>query len=642
MKRLFSLLVALLIACVTPALAAEIESVAGAWVLEGALVDGSFISAPQLGISMTYTLNEDGTIVNHLTAEGLDAQEQGVWVQDGYSVTITIDGNDPSPAQLQDKALAVYDKATGIVMRFVRTENQFIPGAVREDAAFSDFFGMWQSFAAIRDGMQSSVSPIQLVISNNAVVLIRASGGETTNTAMEPDYADGKITTVSDALASFTFTMVDNPALCMNLSGVDYYFSPIDSISAPSVVGLWHLHALRIGVRTVTEGKSTGTIDFLEDGSACYENVIDCSTFRRTFSWKQTGPLVTVYDSGNEAFDQVFFLVDGDIVTMVQDGLEWDYGKEALMGGTWYMDKGYNNQDDAIVCAEHGSFMTMELNPDGTFLIETPDPFVPIVYTGTWTQQGDKITVVTSDDLVQEFDISADRSTLMYNGDDVFSLTRKIPLAGEWYMNYMTVGDELVDPFVADPDMYATFTFGSDGTVQAVTHHDGMDESMTGTWTDDNSWLSVTWDTGKKMAVDIEKGELLITDPSEELVFHCTRTPLLYADRIGATLEDYQGEWQMTNVSGYGTLYAASDFSAQYSVVVSGNTAELIMVSETETKSFTADAAVESGKLLLTDSSSVMSLQLRGDGYALMPIGDTEIRFFRKIETSNNTEGVLP
>lgn len=37
-----------------------------------------------------------------------------------------------------------------------------------------------------------------------------------------------------------------------------------------------------------------------------------------------------------------------------------------------------------------------------------------------------------------------------------------------------------------------------------------------------------------------------------------------------------------------------------------------------------------------------MSLQLRGDGYALMPIGDTEIRFFRKIETSNNTEGVLP
>ena len=146
----------------------------------------------------------------------------------------------------------------------------------------------------------------------------------------------------------------------------------------------------------------------------------------------------------------------------------------------------------------------------------------------------------------------------------------------------------------------------------------------------------------KDINLDIEKGELLITDPSEELVFHCTRTPLLYADRIGATLEDYQGEWQMTNVSGYGTLYAASDFSAQYSVVVSGNTAELIMVSETETKSITADAAVESGKLLLTDSSSVMSLQLRGDGYALMPIGDTEIRFFRKIETSNNTEGVLP
>lgn len=220
MKKLISLLLAaLLLTALVPVAAESIP--AGAWYLVEAEINGQIVSTAALGLSMTITLNEDGT-AQILTSYGEESsEEKGTWTAEDNKLTIIGPNESAAELVLEEDWLVMYQEDSS--MRFSQDPNgtsvpEILPVAAESEDAF---FGTWNLSTGSVGGINIPVETLgltgALTIEPGTVTL--DFDGETY--ASPSTLEDGKLK-ITDSDGTITFIVLnDNGQLSITVNGED-------------------------------------------------------------------------------------------------------------------------------------------------------------------------------------------------------------------------------------------------------------------------------------------------------------------------------------------------------------------------------------------------------------------------------------
>jgi len=139
MKKVLSVIMALILACLFIAVAgAEESAFLGTWYLHGMIDDEESIDVAAAGIYGSLVLNSDNTAVFEVAG---DASE-GTWKYDGSELWITIE-DDPAEANFSDDEMQVFGGDQ--ILIFNREATSAIRlSTVNTDAKEEDFNGNWE------------------------------------------------------------------------------------------------------------------------------------------------------------------------------------------------------------------------------------------------------------------------------------------------------------------------------------------------------------------------------------------------------------------------------------------------------------------------------------------------------------------
>ena len=214
MKKLFSLILALCMACMMIPAVAE-EGVAGEWY------------ASLGGMTMALNLAEDGTAA--MTMPGSEDAAAGSWVLDGEKITITIEDS-PAEGTYADGTITLGDE--DMTMVFTREMPKAIEiAAVNTAAAAEDFEGTWEIVYVGYDGtvVDASAAGEQLpglvvengamkftgdsslakVFGTNALPMTFADGALSMSVALGETSYGLKLEMLEDGMLSLTASMGD-------------------------------------------------------------------------------------------------------------------------------------------------------------------------------------------------------------------------------------------------------------------------------------------------------------------------------------------------------------------------------------------------------------------------------------------------
>ena len=229
MKKLLATLIALtmLVSAVVCGAVAETADITGEWY-------GSVF-----GLSMTMTLNEDGTYALSMTGE---EAEPGTWSFDGTTLTMD-EGTDGESAFTYDgESLSASMEG----MDFVFTREPiatYEPAPARADAALEEFSGSWNATTIGIMGMYLSPDVIGAGISldidgTTVVMTIIQEDSEPEAVTVEATFADG-VLTVADPTSTeesstfWTLSLLEDGTMSMftQMEGIEmtYYLSPAEA-----------------------------------------------------------------------------------------------------------------------------------------------------------------------------------------------------------------------------------------------------------------------------------------------------------------------------------------------------------------------------------------------------------------------------
>ena len=214
MKKLFSLILALCMACMMIPAVAE-DSIAGEWY------------ASLGGMTMALNLAEDGTAA--MTMPGSEDAAAGSWVLDGEKITITIEDS-PAEGTYADGTITLGDE--DMTMVFTREMPKAIEiAAVNTAAAAEDFEGTWEIVYVGYDGtvVDASAAGEQLpglvvengamkftgdsslakVFGTNALPMTFADGALSMSVALGETSYGLKLEMLEDGMLSLTASMGD-------------------------------------------------------------------------------------------------------------------------------------------------------------------------------------------------------------------------------------------------------------------------------------------------------------------------------------------------------------------------------------------------------------------------------------------------
>lgn len=229
MKKLLATLLALtmLVSAVVCGAVAETADITGEWY-------GSVF-----GLSMTMTLNEDGTYTLSMTGE---EAEPGTWSFDGTTLTLDEGSEGESAFAYDGESLSASMEG----MDFVFTREPiatFEPAPARTDAALEEFSGSWNATTIGIMGMYLSPDVIGAGISldidgTTVVMTIIQEDSEPEAVTVEATFADG-VLTVADPTSSeesstfWTLSLLEDGTMSMftQMEGIEmtYYLSPAEA-----------------------------------------------------------------------------------------------------------------------------------------------------------------------------------------------------------------------------------------------------------------------------------------------------------------------------------------------------------------------------------------------------------------------------
>lgn len=191
MKKLLACLLVLSLALAgLTAMALEAADVVGTWYINSVEMNGATMNPATLGVEMTFTLNEDGTV--QMIAMG--TEESGDWTLEGDTVMVDgvaftlADGN--LTGEIQAGLVAVFGQEQA-------TAEAYEGAPVVAAADISDFDGEWQGTLMVVSGISipidASTMTFTASITNGAIKLTSAEGEKTETTEMQGTIENGMI-----------------------------------------------------------------------------------------------------------------------------------------------------------------------------------------------------------------------------------------------------------------------------------------------------------------------------------------------------------------------------------------------------------------------------------------------------------------
>ena len=161
MKKLVSLLLAMMVACMMVPAMAEVtaETVTGEWFVTEMLAGEMSINPADMGMEISLVLNEDGTMVMTMAGES----QNGTWALADGKVQLTAgEGDEASTVEMtveEDGTLKGGDEGQVLVFSREKPEGLVIPTPV--DAESEDaFLGTWNVYMI---GMDGQVMPLSMM-----------------------------------------------------------------------------------------------------------------------------------------------------------------------------------------------------------------------------------------------------------------------------------------------------------------------------------------------------------------------------------------------------------------------------------------------------------------------------------------------
>ena len=229
MKKLLATLIALtmLVSAVVCGAVAETADITGEWY-------GSVF-----GLSMTMTLNEDGTYTLSMTGE---EAEPGTWSFDG--TTLTLDEGSEGETAFAYDGESLSANMEGVDFVFTREPiATYEPAPARADAALEEFSGSWDATTIGMMGMYFSPDMIDAAISlsidgTTVVMTILQADSEPEAVTVEAAFADGVLTmadpsSTEDSSVQWILSLLEDGTMSMftQMEGIEmtYYLSPAES-----------------------------------------------------------------------------------------------------------------------------------------------------------------------------------------------------------------------------------------------------------------------------------------------------------------------------------------------------------------------------------------------------------------------------
>ena len=237
MKKLISLALVLCMACLLIPAMAE-GGIEGTWYLKEGSVNGMTLPAAQLGMSMTFTFNADGSFET-VAAYGSESETAtGTWTLEGTDVAMTSEGSTVH-GSFADGVFSFEQE--GATMTFSQEAPETIPAATTTVAAASEeaFFGTWKlSSMEIMGqtvpaelisslGMDMSVT---LTVEAGKATLAATFNGETQEQSAATEFKDGKLSLVENGVEALTIGLTESGEMAFELPLGD---SPVRVTLAP-------------------------------------------------------------------------------------------------------------------------------------------------------------------------------------------------------------------------------------------------------------------------------------------------------------------------------------------------------------------------------------------------------------------------
>ena len=210
MKKLFAVIIALAM-LLTVAAFADAADIAGDWYLTEIVMSGTSMSPGDLGMSMSITLNADGSAeaVAVIPGQG-ENKASGTWDVNGDVVTLTLDGSPQDFTYADGKLSAANVGGVDMILtKDAPAGEAYAPAAAKGDAAIDEYVDRW---VAVKVGAQGTYVPAEMLGS--------MLGGEVGNFVLDVTESTIKMSgfLFGDALPELPVTFEDG-ALKLEIEG---------------------------------------------------------------------------------------------------------------------------------------------------------------------------------------------------------------------------------------------------------------------------------------------------------------------------------------------------------------------------------------------------------------------------------------
>ena len=190
---------------------------------------------------------------------------------------------------------------------------------------------------------------------------------------------------------------------------------------------------------------------------------------------------------------------------------------------------------------------------------------------------------------------------------------------GEWYLNEVRFGEMTLSPSLYGRDV--TLFLNADGTAQMKSSEEGVDQINDGSWTQDESGLTLTIEGSPLVFTPDADGNLIadISETGDETNMYMVygrekRVETLYVPapaRAAESLSEFDGVWRIHSIDLFGTMVPASMYGFEVQLQIEGGHVKIASEQIEGEAIREADGTLEDGALVLRFADEAETTEMR-------------------------------
>ena len=190
---------------------------------------------------------------------------------------------------------------------------------------------------------------------------------------------------------------------------------------------------------------------------------------------------------------------------------------------------------------------------------------------------------------------------------------------GEWYLNEVRFGEMTLSPSLYGKDV--TLSLNADGTAQMKSSEEGVDQINDGSWTQNESGLTLTIEGSPLVFTPDADGNLIadISETGDETNMYMVygrekRVETLYVPapaKAAESLSEFDGVWRIHSIDLFGTMVPASMYGFEVQLEIEGGHVKIASEQIEGEAIREADGTLEDGALVLRFADETETTEMR-------------------------------